>query len=174
MCVCGGREFGIPHSRFFLFIFLFSQFSLFSFLVWYHITGFTSYLLGPEGDIFNPEHSRVNQDMTRPLSHYFIASSHNTYVDLFFFLFVCLFVWYSVVFIPNELTRPFNQRRFPKRNVHIWKLMFGSLLTVKSYWPLISLYSIILESNVNFTRIKEMRISVESSWLSNKFSLAVP
>lgn len=44
------------------------------------IDGFTSYLLGPEGDIFNPEHSRVNQDMTRPLSHYFIASSHNTYL----------------------------------------------------------------------------------------------
>lgn len=44
------------------------------------IDGFTSYLLGPEGDIFNSEHSRVNQDMTRPLSHYFIASSHNTYL----------------------------------------------------------------------------------------------
>lgn len=44
------------------------------------IDGFTSYLLGPEGDIFNTEHSKVNQDMTRPLSHYFIASSHNTYL----------------------------------------------------------------------------------------------
>ncbi|KAL9970552.1 hypothetical protein ACROYT_G022950 [Oculina patagonica] len=44
------------------------------------IDGFTSYLLGPEGDIFNPEHSKVNQDMTRPLSHYFVASSHNTYL----------------------------------------------------------------------------------------------
>ena len=132
MCVCvcgrgGGRgEFGIPHSRFSLFIFLFSQFSPFSFLVWYHITGFTSYLLGPEGDIFNPEHSRVNQDMTRPLSHYFIASSHNTYVDLFVCLFVCLFVWYSVVFIPNELTRPFKSEKISEKEcthlkTHVWK-----------------------------------------------------
>lgn len=44
------------------------------------IDGFSSYLLGPEGDIFNPEHKKVNQDMTRPLSHYFIASSHNTFL----------------------------------------------------------------------------------------------
>lgn len=44
------------------------------------IDGFTGYLLGPEGDIFNTEHCKVNQDMTKPLSHYFIASSHNTYL----------------------------------------------------------------------------------------------
>ncbi|XP_029205460.2 1-phosphatidylinositol 4,5-bisphosphate phosphodiesterase eta-2-like isoform X3 [Acropora millepora] len=44
------------------------------------IDGFTGYLLGPEGDIFNSQHSKVNQDMTKPLSHYFIASSHNTYL----------------------------------------------------------------------------------------------
>lgn len=34
----------------------------------------------PAGDIFNPEHYEVNQDMTEPLSNYFIASSHNTYL----------------------------------------------------------------------------------------------
>ncbi|XP_048580656.1 1-phosphatidylinositol 4,5-bisphosphate phosphodiesterase eta-2 isoform X2 [Nematostella vectensis] len=44
------------------------------------IDGFTSYLLSADGEIFNPEHSDVYQDMTRPLSHYFIASSHNTYL----------------------------------------------------------------------------------------------
>ncbi|KAK2557748.1 1-phosphatidylinositol 4 [Acropora cervicornis] len=38
------------------------------------IDGFTGYLLGPDGDIFNSQHSKVNQDMTKPLSHYFIAS----------------------------------------------------------------------------------------------------
>ncbi|KAM3824345.1 LOW QUALITY PROTEIN: 1-phosphatidylinositol 4,5-bisphosphate phosphodiesterase eta-2 [Vipera latastei] len=44
------------------------------------IDGFTSYMRSPAGDIFNPEHYQVNQDMTRPLSHYFITSSHNTYL----------------------------------------------------------------------------------------------
>ncbi|XP_033641885.1 uncharacterized protein LOC117302180 [Asterias rubens] len=47
---------------------------------WMGIDGFTSYLLSHEGDIFNPAHREVNQDMTRPLSHYYIASSHNTYL----------------------------------------------------------------------------------------------
>lgn len=34
----------------------------------------------PAGDIFNPEHYTVNQDMNQPLCDYFIASSHNTYL----------------------------------------------------------------------------------------------
>ncbi|XP_056628469.1 1-phosphatidylinositol 4,5-bisphosphate phosphodiesterase eta-2a isoform X3 [Triplophysa dalaica] len=44
------------------------------------IDGFTSYMRSPAGDIFNPEHYEVNQDMTQPLNQYFIASSHNTYL----------------------------------------------------------------------------------------------
>ncbi|XP_048860757.1 1-phosphatidylinositol 4,5-bisphosphate phosphodiesterase eta-2a isoform X2 [Brienomyrus brachyistius] len=44
------------------------------------IDGFTNYMRSPAGDIFNPEHNKVNQDMTRPLCDYFIASSHNTYL----------------------------------------------------------------------------------------------
>uniref|UniRef100_A0A8B9G0Y8 Phosphoinositide phospholipase C n=1 Tax=Amazona collaria TaxID=241587 RepID=A0A8B9G0Y8_9PSIT len=44
------------------------------------IDGFTNYMRSPSGDIFNPEHYRVNQDMSYPLSHYFITSSHNTYL----------------------------------------------------------------------------------------------
>ena len=111
---------GFPIAVLLIYLSVFAVFIFF--FVWYHITGFTSYLLGPEGDIFNPEHSRVNQDMTRPLSHYFIASSHNTYVDLSFF--VCLFVFcfvlfcffrYSVVFIPNELTRPFKSEKISEK-----------------------------------------------------------
>ncbi|XP_059811799.1 1-phosphatidylinositol 4,5-bisphosphate phosphodiesterase delta-3-like isoform X2 [Hypanus sabinus] len=42
--------------------------------------GFMMYLLSPEGNIFNPDHDRVYQDMSQPLSHYFISTSHNTYL----------------------------------------------------------------------------------------------
>uniref|UniRef100_A0A8B9JIR4 Phosphoinositide phospholipase C n=1 Tax=Astyanax mexicanus TaxID=7994 RepID=A0A8B9JIR4_ASTMX len=42
--------------------------------------GFTMYMLSRENDIFNPDHTRVHQDMTRPLAHYYISSSHNTYL----------------------------------------------------------------------------------------------
>ncbi|KAH9513757.1 Inactive phospholipase C-like protein 2, partial [Bulinus truncatus] len=44
------------------------------------IDGFTAYLLSDKCDLFDPEHLTVCQDMTHPLSHYFIASSHNTYL----------------------------------------------------------------------------------------------
>ncbi|XP_041029552.1 1-phosphatidylinositol 4,5-bisphosphate phosphodiesterase delta-3-like [Carcharodon carcharias] len=42
--------------------------------------GFMMYLLSPDGDVFNSSHDQVFQDMTHPLSHYFISSSHNTYL----------------------------------------------------------------------------------------------
>ncbi|XP_061543457.1 1-phosphatidylinositol 4,5-bisphosphate phosphodiesterase eta-2a [Phycodurus eques] len=44
------------------------------------IDGFTNYMRSPGGDIFNPDHYNVNQDMNQPLCNYFIASSHNTYL----------------------------------------------------------------------------------------------
>ncbi|XP_066303079.1 1-phosphatidylinositol 4,5-bisphosphate phosphodiesterase delta-1-like isoform X1 [Branchiostoma lanceolatum] len=44
------------------------------------LEGFTLYLQSAEGDVFNHTHDQVYQDMTQPLSHYFIASSHNTYL----------------------------------------------------------------------------------------------
>ncbi|XP_047438777.1 1-phosphatidylinositol 4,5-bisphosphate phosphodiesterase eta-2a isoform X3 [Mugil cephalus] len=44
------------------------------------IDGFTNFMRSPAGDIFNPEHYNVNQDMNQPLCNYFIASSHNTYL----------------------------------------------------------------------------------------------
>ncbi|KAJ7998489.1 hypothetical protein DPEC_G00205460 [Dallia pectoralis] len=44
------------------------------------IDGFTNYMRSPAGDIFNPEHHLVHQDMTQPLCNYFIDSSHNTYL----------------------------------------------------------------------------------------------
>ncbi|XP_027033570.2 1-phosphatidylinositol 4,5-bisphosphate phosphodiesterase delta-3-A isoform X1 [Tachysurus fulvidraco] len=42
--------------------------------------GFTMYMLSKENIVIDPEHGRVYQDMNRPLSHYFISSSHNTYL----------------------------------------------------------------------------------------------
>uniref|UniRef100_A0AAQ5Y720 Phosphoinositide phospholipase C n=1 Tax=Amphiprion ocellaris TaxID=80972 RepID=A0AAQ5Y720_AMPOC len=44
------------------------------------IEGFTSLMRSPTCDVFNPLHHEVNQDMEQPLSNYFIASSHNTYL----------------------------------------------------------------------------------------------
>ncbi|KAM4610732.1 1-phosphatidylinositol 4,5-bisphosphate phosphodiesterase eta-2a [Polymixia lowei] len=44
------------------------------------IDGVTNYMRSPAGDIFNPEHYEVIQDMSQPLCNYFIASSHNTYL----------------------------------------------------------------------------------------------
>ena len=43
---------------------------------------FTDFMLSRENDIFDSEkYGKVYMDMTRPLSHYFIASSHNTYLE---------------------------------------------------------------------------------------------
>ncbi|CAB1341246.1 unnamed protein product [Coregonus sp. 'balchen'] len=47
-----------------------------------HMTkdGFLMYLQQEEGSIFNPAHKEVFQDMSQPINHYFISSSHNTYL----------------------------------------------------------------------------------------------
>ncbi|XP_019748145.1 1-phosphatidylinositol 4,5-bisphosphate phosphodiesterase delta-3-A-like [Hippocampus comes] len=42
--------------------------------------GFTMYMLSKENSVFDPEHVRVYQNMKQPLAHYFISSSHNTYL----------------------------------------------------------------------------------------------
>ncbi|XP_018606010.1 inactive phospholipase C-like protein 2 isoform X2 [Scleropages formosus] len=47
---------------------------------WLSLDGFTTYLMSPECHIFDPEQKKVCQDMTQPLSHYYINSSHNTYL----------------------------------------------------------------------------------------------
>ncbi|XP_033703242.1 1-phosphatidylinositol 4,5-bisphosphate phosphodiesterase delta-3 isoform X1 [Tursiops truncatus] len=44
------------------------------------LDGFMMYLLSPEGAALNPAHTCVFQDMNQSLAHYFISSSHNTYL----------------------------------------------------------------------------------------------
>lgn len=44
------------------------------------LDGFTSYLTSAECRLFDSEHDAVCQDMLQPLSHYYICSSHNTYL----------------------------------------------------------------------------------------------
>lgn len=44
------------------------------------LDGFIMYLLSPEGAALNTAHTCVFQDMSQPLAHYFISSSHNTYL----------------------------------------------------------------------------------------------
>uniref|UniRef100_A0A7N8YGC0 Phosphoinositide phospholipase C n=1 Tax=Mastacembelus armatus TaxID=205130 RepID=A0A7N8YGC0_9TELE len=44
------------------------------------LDGFQMYLCSQQGSIFKPEHRDLYQDMSQPLSHYFISSSHNTYL----------------------------------------------------------------------------------------------
>nr|XP_044995494.1 1-phosphatidylinositol 4,5-bisphosphate phosphodiesterase zeta-1 [Jaculus jaculus] len=44
------------------------------------LEGFTRYMCSPECLVFKQECKEVYQDMTQPLSDYFISSSHNTYL----------------------------------------------------------------------------------------------
>ncbi|KAI3374431.1 hypothetical protein L3Q82_006255 [Scortum barcoo] len=42
--------------------------------------GFLIYMHHPEAMVLNSDHKDVYQDMSQPLNHYFISSSHNTYL----------------------------------------------------------------------------------------------
>ncbi|CAG8637846.1 15029_t:CDS:10 [Cetraspora pellucida] len=45
-----------------------------------NLEGFSYFLMSSDNAIFASEHTKIYQDMTQPLSHYFIDSSHNTYL----------------------------------------------------------------------------------------------
>jgi hypothetical protein len=50
------------------------------------LKGFINYLTSEKmNSVFNSAHSVVYQDMNKPLHHYWIASSHNTYFRSFLF-----------------------------------------------------------------------------------------
>jgi phosphatidylinositol phospholipase C, delta len=44
------------------------------------LEGFTAFLLSTDNSAFSDQHGKVYHDMTRPLSEYYISSSHNTYL----------------------------------------------------------------------------------------------
>ena len=43
--------------------------------------GFLQYLLGEHNALITPEKLDLSEDMDQPLAHYFINSSHNTYLS---------------------------------------------------------------------------------------------
>ena len=51
-----------------------------SWFLFFIFLGLTNYLFSDECNILDPKCSTIYQDMNHPLSHYFISSSHNTYV----------------------------------------------------------------------------------------------
>ena len=44
------------------------------------VESFNAFLLSPDNCAFSDQHSATWHDMTRPLSEYYISSSHNTYL----------------------------------------------------------------------------------------------
>ncbi|TFK65544.1 PLC-like phosphodiesterase [Pluteus cervinus] len=44
------------------------------------LDGFSNFLLSPDNAAFSDAHGAIWQDMTHPISHYYISASHNTYL----------------------------------------------------------------------------------------------
>jgi phosphatidylinositol phospholipase C delta len=44
------------------------------------LNGFSAFLLSTDNSAFTDQHGKIWHDMTRPLSEYFISTSHNTYL----------------------------------------------------------------------------------------------
>lgn len=74
------------------------------------VDGFMRYLSGEENGVVPPEKLDLNEDMSQPLSHYFINSSHNTYLTGtalkissldFFYNIDFLYILYTNLYIPG-------------------------------------------------------------------------
>ena len=67
-----------------------------------YLPGFTAYLTSTANSVFAPERAERYQDMTRPLTDYYICSSHNTYL-VRLMLFECLAILTSHLYSANVL-----------------------------------------------------------------------
>lgn len=47
---------------------------------YFTVPEFLDYLFSKQNELWDSQHNQVNQDMTRPLTHYWVSSSHNTYL----------------------------------------------------------------------------------------------
>lgn len=45
-----------------------------------YVSEFIDFLFSKQNDLWDPKKDTVYHDMSKPLAHYWIASSHNTYV----------------------------------------------------------------------------------------------
>jgi phosphatidylinositol phospholipase C gamma-1 len=48
---------------------------------YFSVNEFIDYLFSKQNSVWDPKYETVYQDMSHPLSHYFIATSHNTYLS---------------------------------------------------------------------------------------------
>ena len=63
------------------------------------VNGLTRYLLSEDNLLMMPNRVEIYQDMTQPLSHYFINSSHNTYLVGEFLLLLSLYLSHNTILL---------------------------------------------------------------------------